>query len=113
MKDPTPLESLRSSRLGPDLDEEQLRALAPLLTFRELRDGETLVAEGTSDNHLYVLLSGTLAVTRNAGKAEELTLFTLGAGDLVASSRSSTARRTMPRSSPGARRGSSGWSARS
>jgi CRP-like cAMP-binding protein len=83
MNDPTPLEALRSSRLGPDLDEEQLRALAPLLTFRDLRDGEILVAEGTSDNHLYVLLSGALAVTRNAGRPEELTLFTLSAGDLV------------------------------
>jgi len=83
MKDPTPLEALRGSRLGPDLDDEQLRVLAPLLTFRDLRDGEVLVAEGTSDNHLYVLLSGALAVTRNAGKPEALALFTLGPGDLV------------------------------
>jgi len=44
---------------------------------------EILVPEGTSDNHLYVIVTGALDVVRQAGKDEPLTLFTLGAGDLV------------------------------
>jgi CRP-like cAMP-binding protein len=76
-------EALRTSRLGQGLDASQLAALAPQLAFRELRDGDVLVAEGTSDNHLYVLVRGLLAVVRNAGRPDAVKLFTLSAGDLV------------------------------
>ena len=41
------------------------------------------VREGARDNHLYVLVSGTLGVVRNCGNPDEVTLFTLSAGDLV------------------------------
>ena len=83
MADPNLLEALRNSRLGEGLDASQLSALAPQLAFRELRAGDVLVAEGTSDNHLYVLVRGTLAVVRNAGRPEAIKLFTLSPGDLV------------------------------
>jgi CRP-like cAMP-binding protein len=42
-----------------------------------------LVPEGTSDNHLYVIVRGALSVQRSAGTSESVILFTLGAGDLV------------------------------
>jgi CRP-like cAMP-binding protein len=83
MPDPKLLEALKGSRLAAELTEEQQRILAPHLAFRELRAGEVLVPEGASDDHLYVLVRGALAVTRNAGKPEALTLFTLSPGDLV------------------------------
>jgi CRP-like cAMP-binding protein len=76
-------DALRTSKLGPELSDRQLDSLAPLITFRDLSDGEVLVAEGTSDNHLYVLVQGTLGVVRSAGKPDALTLFTLTAGDLI------------------------------
>src|SRR5512134_1051539 len=76
-------DALKGSRLGPELTDEQLRTLAPYITFRELADGDVLVAEGTSDNHLYVLLNGALGVVRNAGKPDAITLFGLSPGDLV------------------------------
>ena len=79
----TAQEALRASKLGPELTEQQLDALAPYVTFRDLADGQVLVAEGTSDNHLYGLMSGALDVVRNAGKADGVTLFALSAGDLV------------------------------
>ena len=79
----TEYDALKGSRLGPELSDQQLDSLAPLITFRSLSDGEVLVAEGTSDNHLYVLVQGALGVVRNAGKPEALTLFTLTAGDLI------------------------------
>jgi len=79
----TAYDALRDSKLGPELDSDQLDVLACLVTFRDLADGEVLVPEGTSDNHLYVLLRGALAVVRNAGKPDAVTLFTLSAGDLI------------------------------
>ena len=51
--------------------------------FRDLQPGEVLVPEGTSDNHLYVIVRGALSVQRSAGASESVILFTLGAGDLV------------------------------
>lgn len=76
-------EALRASRLAAELTEPQCRTLSALLALRELADGEVLVREGTSDSHLYALISGSLAVARAAGSPEEVTLFMLKAGDLV------------------------------
>jgi CRP-like cAMP-binding protein len=83
MPNPTLLEALRDSRLASDLTGAQQEVLASNLTFRELREGDVLVAEGKSDDHLYVLVSGALAVIRNVGRPEATTLFTLVRGDLV------------------------------
>jgi len=83
MTDQSIVDALRSSQLATELSDEQTRTLANNLAFRDLEPDEVLVAEGTSDNHLYVMVSGALGVVRNAGTAEEITLFTLSAGDLV------------------------------
>jgi len=81
--DPALVDALRSSKLGPELSAEQLTILAPHIAFRDLVAGEVLVAEGKTDNHLYVIVSGALGVVRDAGGAEPVTLVTLTAGDLV------------------------------
>jgi CRP/FNR family transcriptional regulator, cyclic AMP receptor protein len=81
MSDPALLQALRGSRLAAELSEAQVATLADLLAFRDLRAGEVLVDQGVSDNHLYVIVSGALAVTR--GGAEPMQLFSLGPGDLV------------------------------
>ena len=77
------LDMLRASRIGAELSPEQSATLSELIKVRRLADGDVLVKEGTRDNHLYVLVSGTLAVVRNSGSPEEVVLFTLNAGDLV------------------------------
>lgn len=76
-------ETLRTSRLGTELSDEQARTLSGIVTFRDLAPGTVLVPEGASDNHLHVIVSGVLGVIRNAGKDDEVTLLSLGAGDLV------------------------------
>lgn len=83
MTDRALVEALRRSRLGAELDGGQLETLAANLAFRELAPGEVLVRQGTSDNHLYVIVEGALSVVRDAGSAEHVTLLTLTAGDLV------------------------------
>jgi CRP/FNR family transcriptional regulator, cyclic AMP receptor protein len=83
MTDQRLVEALQHSRLGAELSREQARTLADNLAFRELRPDEVLVKEGTSDNHLYVIVKGALAAVRNAGTAEQVTFFTLTPDDLV------------------------------
>ena len=77
------LKALQASRLAAELAPQQLESLARNITLRTLQAGEVLVAEGTSDNHLYVVVSGALAVVRGAGGTEPVTLFGLVPGDFV------------------------------
>jgi CRP-like cAMP-binding protein len=83
MGDPGLLESLRNSRLAPELTEAQLGTLSDLAFALDMKAGEVLVNEGASDNHLYVLVSGALAVIRGVGTAEPVNLFALAPGDFV------------------------------
>lgn len=83
MTDSTVLDALRGSRLAAELTEAQMSVLSGQLVFRDLQPGEVLVPEGTSDNHLYVVVRGSLGVVRNFGSPEPLSLFTIGKGDLV------------------------------
>src|SRR6476659_2621699 len=77
------LEALRQSKLAAELTDEQCRELSALVAVRDLKDGEILVEEGQSDNHLYAIVSGLICVVKNAGSREEVTFFTLGAGDFA------------------------------
>jgi len=83
MTDQALVDALQHSRLGAELTAEQAKALADNLKFRDLAPDEVLVAQGTSDNHLYVVVRGALGVVRNAGTPERVTLLTLTPGDLV------------------------------
>jgi CRP/FNR family cyclic AMP-dependent transcriptional regulator len=83
MTDQAIVDALRGSQLATELSHEQTGTLADTLAFRDLQPGEVLVKEGTSDNHLYVIVRGALGVVKSVGTAEEVTFFALGAGDLV------------------------------
>src|SRR6185436_6712314 len=71
------------SRLAAELTDQEVQTLAANLQFRDLEPGDVLVDQGTSDNHLYVIVRGALGVVRNAGTPERMTLLTLTSGDLV------------------------------
>jgi CRP-like cAMP-binding protein len=77
------LYALRNSRLATELSDEQCSVLSELVTLRDLKDGEVLVSEGEADDHLYVIVKGLLSVVKNAGKAEELTFFSISPGDFA------------------------------
>ena len=83
MTDPALVDALRHSRLGAELSDDEVHTLAGNLRFRDLEPDEVLVGEGTSDDHLYVIVRGALGVVRNAGTSERITLLTLTTGDLV------------------------------
>ena len=77
------LAALRASPLAAELDDAQCTRLAAAMTARTLADGETLVREGSADDHLYAIVDGALAVVRGAGNGAGVTLYTLARGDLV------------------------------
>lgn len=77
------LDALRRSRLAGELSDEQCRIVSELVNLRGLKDGEILVREGQSDNHLYVIDDGLLGVVKNVGQPEQVTLFTIGSGEFV------------------------------
>ena len=83
MNDTDKIDALRDSKIGTELTPDQCRLVANAIKFRDLADGEVLLREGTSDNHLYVIVNGTLAVVRDPGNPESVTLFVLSTGDLV------------------------------
>lgn len=83
MTDTNNADALRSTKLAAELSDDECRVLADLVSLRDLKQGEVLAKEGTIDNHIYVILSGTLGVVKGVGSAAEVTINTLSAGDFV------------------------------
>jgi CRP/FNR family cyclic AMP-dependent transcriptional regulator len=83
MSDEERLDVLRKSKLAAELTDAECRVLSDQVTLRSLQGGEVLVREGESDRHLYAIVQGLLCVVKNAGSREEITLFTMGAGDFA------------------------------
>lgn len=78
------LDLVRNSALAVELTGDQCAVLADVVSLRALKDGEVLVKQGASDNHLYVIVSGSLAVARQVdGSGEWVTLHVLTTGDLA------------------------------
>lgn len=71
------------SVLSKDLSGEECQILDSLGTLRDLKDGEVLIEEGKVDNCLHVLVSGTLAVTRQMAGGEPMLLHMLHGGELA------------------------------
>lgn len=83
MTDAAIVEGLRKSKIGAELSPAQAEALASHMTVRDVRQGDVLVREGDTDDHLYVLVSGALGVVKAAGTDNELTLNAMRPGDVV------------------------------
>jgi len=77
------LEGLSQSKLAAEMTDDQRKALAAVMTLRDLQQGEVLVPEGATDEHLYVLVSGGIAVVKGAGTHDEVTLNVMRPGDVV------------------------------
>jgi CRP-like cAMP-binding protein len=73
-------QAVRNSFLGVELTEEESRSLADIMGIRKLSDGEILVAEGTLDNTLYLLIAGRLAVS-NIVEGKEVAAYFMQIGE--------------------------------
>ena len=77
------LDLVRGSALAVELTGDQCGVLAELVSVRNLAEGEVLVEQGASDDQLYAIVSGTLAVARRREDGEWITLHVLSKGDLA------------------------------
>jgi CRP-like cAMP-binding protein len=77
-------DALKNSPLAQEMTDDEINLLSDLIEILEFSDGETLLEEGAASNHLYVVVSGIVAVTKyDSKKATETVLHQLGPGDLV------------------------------
>jgi CRP/FNR family cyclic AMP-dependent transcriptional regulator len=83
MQDTAILEGLSKSKLAVELNDDERQVLAQAMTHRDLKQGEILVQEGSEDDHLYVVTTGSLGVVKAAGTDNELTLNVIRPGDVV------------------------------
>jgi CRP/FNR family cyclic AMP-dependent transcriptional regulator len=79
------LEGLSKSKLAIEMTEEQRKALAAVMTLRDLTQGEVIVREGESDDHLYLVVGGGVAVVKasGGGSDDEVTLNVIRPGEVV------------------------------
>lgn len=84
MPDNNKADIIKKSRIGVELTDEQCSMLASLVTISEYADGDVVVAEGATDDHLRIVISGALAVAKKSGGGDGwVRLNTLTAGDLA------------------------------
>jgi hypothetical protein len=83
MTDAAIVEGLSKSKIATELTPSQCEVLAATMTVRDLEQGEVLVREGDIDDHLYVVVSGSLGVVKAAGTDNEITLNVMRPGDVV------------------------------
>lgn len=74
---------VRNSPLGVELNEDQSAILSKLVDIQSLKDGEILIREGAADSVLFVVVSGSVAVTRGTGAADWIVLHVLKPRDLA------------------------------
>ena len=69
--------------LSAELESDEIKALAGIISIKHLNDSEILIREGEIDDALHIVIKGRLAATRNTGGDEYVTLHTLQAGDIA------------------------------
>lgn len=76
-------EILSTAPIGVELDNNEVKALAAVITTKHLTDHEILINEGYTDDALYIVLKGSLVATRSTGADDYVTLHTLHTGDIA------------------------------
>ncbi len=81
--DPALLAAVSQCPLAQDLSPDQVAVLAGLMQLQNYQPRETLANEGSTDNRLYVLVEGSLAVIKQVGTPDETLVNTLSPGDFA------------------------------
>ncbi|APZ43878.1 Crp/Fnr family transcriptional regulator [Acidihalobacter ferrooxydans] len=76
------IDQIRNSPLAQDLTERDCGFLEQVMEQRMLGKDEYLLREGETDDTLHIIVSGRLAVTKDAA-GESITLHVMGAGSLA------------------------------
>jgi len=81
--EPALYEALRASPLAKELTPEQTAVLAGLVSLESFRPKAVLGREGDTDNHLVVVVEGSLGVVKHLGMQNETLIATLHVGDFA------------------------------
>jgi len=79
-----PTSRLRSSFLCRELDQRELKAIAEIVSIRQLKKGEILFWEGDLALGFYVLLSGSVRVYKASPEGKEYTIHQIRPGQMFA-----------------------------
>ncbi len=74
---------IASTLLGQDLTSEECELLAKIVTQKNLVKGEILFDEGSTDETLYILISGKLEVLKMVGSENGISIDTLKQGAMT------------------------------
>ena len=80
---PASYDALRASPLARQLTPEQTAVLAERVSLVSFAQNEVLAKEGAADNHLFVVVDGSLSVVRHLGTPDETVMATLQPGDFA------------------------------
>jgi CRP-like cAMP-binding protein len=69
--------------LGAELEADEIKAFAGVISTTRLNTNDILIKEGTTDDALHIVIHGRLAATRNTGGDEYVTLHVLHEGDMA------------------------------
>lgn len=72
---------LQSGSMCAELSADEAQVLSAKMGVRELKDGELLIAEGDSDNSLFILSAGKLAVISKGPDGKESVVYTMKVGE--------------------------------
>ena len=73
-------DKVKASILGEELNEAECEVLASVMGARQLKDNELLVSQSDTDNTLFILIDGNLAVI-NDENGKENTVYTMTTGE--------------------------------
>ena len=72
---------VRNSAIGPELTEEKAKILAEKLGVHHFKNDELIVSEGATDQNLYILVAGKIAVTSKGPGGKEKLVYTMNEGE--------------------------------
>ncbi|VAW84975.1 cAMP-binding proteins - catabolite gene activator and regulatory subunit of cAMP-dependent protein kinases [hydrothermal vent metagenome] len=81
MSDTPAAKLILSSSLGKELNEKECEILATAMTVRRLNDKELLIEKDASDDSLFLLACGELAVIKKGGAKEASVVYIMKEGE--------------------------------
>ncbi len=81
MSDSADYKKLQKGSMCAELDADEAQVLSGKMGVRELKDGELLIKEGDSDNSLFILAAGKLAVISKGANGTENVVYTMKEGE--------------------------------
>lgn len=81
--DPALIAAVQASPLAQHLNPAETAVLAGVMSAQAHPANTVLAREGASDNHLYIVCTGSLGVVRGLGSPEQTQIATLGPGEFA------------------------------